>query len=99
VSNLPTSERRRLKRTVLKKRASLVVKRGRQEERIPCLILDSSEDGFKMGGAFRLKRGQVVEVILDDHSFNTVLCNVMWIGKPGSKQEGEVGLQMVTRSS
>ena len=23
-----------------------------------------------------------------------VLCRVMWVGKPGSKQEGEAGLQI-----
>ena len=92
-----TSDRRRLKREVLKKRASLVVRRGRHEERIPCLILDSSEGGLKIGGASGLKRGQTVEVILDGHSSNGLMCDVVWVGKPGSKQMGEVGLQIVTR--
>jgi hypothetical protein len=87
-----------LKRTALKKRASLVVKRRRQDERIPCLILDSSQGGFKIGGTFRLKRGQVVELILDD-SLGGVLCSVMWVAKPGSKQAGEAGLQTVIHST
>lgn len=94
---LSIHERRRLKRTALKKRAGLVVNCGRQEERIPCLILDNSQDGFKVGGTFRPKRGQVVELILDEHPLNVVLCSVMWVGKPGSKQAGELGLNTLIR--
>lgn len=91
-------ERRRLKRTALKKRASLIVKHGRQAQRIPCLVLDNSLDGFKIGGASRLKRGQFVELILDEHTSDTVLCRVTWVGKPGSKQGGEAGLRIKTGS-
>lgn len=94
--SLPIPERRRLKRTALKKPASLVVKRGRHAERIPCLILDSSQGGLKIGGTFRLKRGQTVEVILDEHSSNVVMCRVRWVGKPGSKQAGEAGLEILS---
>lgn len=93
----PIPERRRLERKALKKRASLVVERGEQQERIPCLILDSSRDGFRLRGTFRLRRGQVVEVILEEHPMNAVRCGVMWVGKPGSRQEGEAGLQTVIR--
>lgn len=87
-------DRRHLKRTALKKRASLIVKHGQQAQRIPCLVLDNSQDGFKIGGASRLKRGQFVELILDEQSSNTVLCRVMWVGKPGSEHGGEAGLQI-----
>ena len=95
----PIPERRQLKRTALKKRASLIVKHGQQAQRIPCLVLDNSQDGFKIGGASRLKRGQFVELILDEHTSNTVLCRVMWVGRPGSKQGGEAGLQIKIGSS
>ncbi len=88
-------ERRRVKRTALKKRASLIVTRKLQEERIPCRILDSSESGFRIGGTFRLKRGQVVEVLLDESPFSTVKCRVMWVGESSSKQQGEIGLQTI----
>ena len=87
-------ERRRSNRTTLKKPASLIVKHGRQAQRVPCVVLDNSQDGFKIGGASRLKRGQFVELILDEHTSNTVLCRVMWVGKPGSKHGGEAGLQI-----
>jgi hypothetical protein len=81
----------------VKERASVVVKRKRQEERIPCLILDSSPDGFRIGGTSRLKREQVVEVILENHPLQGVPCSVIWVGKPGTRREGEVGLQKLNR--
>jgi hypothetical protein len=31
---------------------------------------------------------------LDEHASNTVLCRVMWVGGPGSKQGGEAGLRI-----
>jgi hypothetical protein len=99
VTSLPTPERRRLRRTSLKKRASLVVERGLQEQRTPCVILDYSHEGFRVRGPFRLNRGQLVEVILEEYSLNTVLCNVIWAGRPGSKQEGEAGLQATIQST
>ena len=92
--NRPISERRRLKRTALKKRASLIVKHGRQAQRIPCLVLDDSQRGFKIVGACRLRQGQFVELILDEHTSTTVPCRVMWVGKPGSKQGSEAGLRI-----
>ena len=90
----PISERRRLKRTALKKRASLIVKHGRQAQRLPCLVLDDSQHGFKIVGACRLRQGQFVELILDEHTSTTVPCRVMWVGKPGSKQGSEAGLRI-----
>lgn len=95
VRTLPIAEGRRSKRTAVKKRASLVAEHGRQYERIPCLILDSSQDGFRLRANVRLRRGQVVEVILDEDPFNVVHYSVVWVGKPGSKNEGEMGLQAV----
>jgi len=46
-------------------------------------------------GALRLKRGQVVEIIPDEDPLNSSKCQVIWIGKPGSKEEGQVGLQLL----
>jgi hypothetical protein len=88
-----------LKRTALKKRASLIVKHGRQAQRIPCLILDDSQNGFKIVGASSLKQGQFVDLILDEHTSDTLRCRVMWVGKPGSKQGGEAGLQIKVSQS
>ena len=91
---LPSREGRRSRRVVIKKGASLVVNLGTHPQRIPCLVVDCSPDGFRLRGGFRLKRGQIVEVIPTDE-LNSILCSVVWVGKSGSKQEGEVGLQAV----
>jgi hypothetical protein len=40
-----------------------------------------------------MRRGQTVEIILDQDPLRSVRCRVLWVGKPRSKQEGEVGLE------
>jgi len=72
VATRSSPDRRRAKRTALKMPASLIVKNGRQAQPIPCLILDNSQTGFKIAGTFILKKGQTVELILDEYSSNTV---------------------------
>ena len=32
----------------------------------PCLIVDRSQEGLRLKGNFRLRRGQLVEIVLDD---------------------------------
>jgi len=78
-----------------KRRASLVINLDRKPKRFPCLVLDSSKEGFRVRGSFDLRRGQVVELILDEDLPNPERCRVVWVGKAGSKQEGEVGLETV----
>ena len=91
-----TPESRRSKRVPLKERASLiVVNRKGRVERLPCIALDRSQGGFRVRLSFKLRRGQVVEVSLDEDPGNPVQCSMVWVGKPGSKQEGEVGLKTV----
>ncbi len=60
----------------------------------PCLIVDRSQEGFRLRRDFRLRRGQLVELLVDD-PVDSVRCEVIWIGKAGSEQAGEVGLQTV----
>ena len=91
----PAPDRRRLNREELHQRVSLVVNLGRHQERFPCLILDSTEKGFRVGWTFQLRRGEAVEVILDEVPLTVVRCSVIWVGRPGSKQEGEAGLETV----
>lgn len=88
-------EDRHSKRVLSKRRASLVINLDRNQRRLPCLILDSSERGFRLGGIHNLRRGQVVELVLGEGSTSPARCRVVWIGKPGSKQEGEVGVESV----
>jgi hypothetical protein len=82
----------------LRKRASLIIRLGRQEERIPCLILDGSRDGFKIRGV-RLSRGQIVEIIPEGDPLDAVRCRVVWAGKPGSGHDGELGLQTANKEN
>jgi hypothetical protein len=91
----PVFKARRSKRLVSKRRASLVVNLDRKPMRLPCLVLDSSKEGFRLRGTFDIKRGQVVELILDEETPTAQRCSVVWIGKPGSGQEGEIGLESV----
>jgi len=76
---------------VSRRRASLVINLDRRPKRLPCLVLDSSKEGFRLRGSFDLRRGQVVELILDGEMPSPE--RVVWVGKAGSKQEGEVGLE------
>ena len=77
------------------RRASLVINLDGNQKRLPCLVLDSSKEGFRLRGSFDLRRGQVVELILDEETPSPERCSVVWVGKAGSKQEGEVGLETV----
>lgn len=92
---VPTPEARRSKRVLSKRRASLVVNLDRDQKRVPCLVLDSSKEGYRLRGSFRLKRGQLVEIVHDPEPFRSERCRVVWVGKSGSKQEGEVGLEII----
>jgi hypothetical protein len=58
------------------------------------MILDLSQEGIRITGTSRLKRGEVVEVCVDEHN-SAMRCMVMWAGKPGSTQQGEAGLQIL----
>ena len=89
------SQGRRSKRVKLERRASLRINRDREPKRFPCRVLDFSLEGFRVRGSFDLKCGQVVELVLDKDSPSADLCRVVWVGKAGSKQEGEVGLEIV----
>lgn len=90
-----TPEHRQSNRIVTKNRASLFVSFKGHVERRPCLVVDRSQGGFRVRVSSKLRRGQVVEVCLDEDPGNPVRCSVVWIGKPGSKQEGQAGLQNV----
>jgi hypothetical protein len=78
-----------------KKRASVVINLDRDQKRLPCLVVDSSKEGFRLRGSFHLRRGQAVEIVLDEDPLRAVRCSVVWVGKAGSKQEGEAGLETI----
>jgi hypothetical protein len=86
---------RRSKRVQAKRRASLVFDLERKPKRLPCLVLDASKEGFRLRVSFPLRRGQTVEIVLEDEPLTPVRCSVVWVGKPKSKQDGEIGLETV----
>jgi PilZ domain len=93
--SLPVSGGRISKRVATKTRASLIVTSSGTHKRVPCLVVDTSKEGFRLRGTFHLRRGQVVEIILDDEPLSSVRCSVVWVGKQGTMYEGEAGLQTV----
>ena len=85
---------RRSRRVATKKPASLVITLSGVQKMFPCLIVDRSQEGFRLRGNFRLRRGQLVELVLDD-PVDSVPCEVVWTGKAGSEEVVEAGLQTV----
>jgi hypothetical protein len=90
---MPIHGGRRSIRVVMKKRANLVINLGGNQTMLPCLIVDKSPEGFRLRGNFNLRRGQLVEVVVND--MDSVRCEVIWIGRAGSQQVGEAGLHTV----
>lgn len=90
---LPAPKARRSKRVKLKRGGSLIINLDHRPKKLPCLVLDSSLEGFRLRGSFNLSCGQVVELVLDKDSPSTDICRVVWVGKAGSRQEGEIGLE------
>lgn len=89
-------EGRHSKRNAARKRVTLIVDLEGRREKIPCLITDISEEGIRLRGNLgQLKSGRVVEIESNEGPPYIVRCRVIWLGKPGSKQEGEAGLQLL----
>jgi hypothetical protein len=86
---------RRSKRIATKKRARLAVNSRGHPTLLPCVIVNVSHEGFRLRGDFRLRRGQLVELVVEEAPLNSVLCEVVWTGKAGSGHEGEAGLETV----
>ena len=85
---------RRSRQVATKKPANLVITLSGVQKMFPCLIVDRSQEGFRLRGNFRLRRGQLVELVLDD-PVDSVPCEVVWTGKAGSEEVVEAGLQTV----
>jgi len=95
MSTFSVPQGRRSKRVKSNTLASLVINLDRKPKRLPCLVLDSSKEGFRLRGSFNLTRGQMVELILDEETPSPERCGVAWVGTAASKQESEIGLQTV----
>ena len=92
IYNPQTGER--LQRVTLKEWATLIfVNSIGRVERLPCLVVDRSHDGFRLSVRSGLRQGQLVDLVLDEDPSKSVRCGVAWIGDAGSKQEGQARLQ------
>jgi hypothetical protein len=91
--SVPIPGDRRSRRITTKQRASLVLNLRGVQKMSPFLIVDRSQERFRLRGNFRLRRGQLVELVLDD-LVDSMRCEVIWTGKAGSEVV-EVGLQTV----
>jgi hypothetical protein len=92
MAGISVLQNRRCKREISKKRASLVLELDFNLKRFPCLVLDFSNEGFRLCGSFRLRRGQQVELILDENPSRSHRCRVVWVGTTGSKLASQAGL-------
>ena len=79
-----------------KQHGSLIVSLDRHLHRVPCLIVDISRGGFRIRGSFRLRRGQMVEVVPEEDPLSVAKCSVVWVGRLGTAQQGEAGLEALT---
>jgi hypothetical protein len=74
---------------------SLPVQVRAQEHEEPAVqtthLIDVSHRGARIGGvAFRLKPGEVVNLVSDGCDARFL---IIWVGEPGTPQEGQIGLQ------
>jgi len=92
--SFPVPHGRHSARVMSKKPARLVINLGGVQKMFPCLIVDRSQKGFRLRGSFKLRHGQLVELVVDD-PVDSVPCEVIWVGRAGSQQEGQAGVQTV----
>lgn len=87
---------RKIKRVILRHRASLVINLDANQKRLPCLIVGSSKSGFRLRGISRIKTGELVELLVEEslHGHSSQRCRVAWVGKAGTKHAGDVGLEI-----
>ena len=90
--------KRRSQRLVSRRAASMVVHSAQTQKRVPCLVLESSREGFRVRGSVSLRRGQTIELVFEEDRSMAERCSVVWVGKAGTKHEGEVGLETVQES-
>ena len=72
---------------------TLTINLGGVQKMFPCLIVDRSQEGFRLRGSFKLSHGQLIELVVDN-PVDSVPCEVIWVGTAGSRQAGETGLQI-----
>jgi hypothetical protein len=84
---------RRSTRSAAKAHVSLAINAQSHCEKLPCLIVDISEEGLRIRGNFGLKPGLVVGITPSEIPKLMTRCRVVWVSEPGPDQE--TGLQVL----
>jgi hypothetical protein len=92
---VPHSDRRSFKRTPTRMPVTLLVETQCSRLDLDAAIVDSSRDGIRVRVDAALSPGATVWVIPNTSSGYNERCRVVWIGKAGSENEGEAGLEFV----
>lgn len=77
----------------------MVVNVASKQKRLPCLVVESSNEGYRVRASLPLRRGQTIELVFEEDWTLAACCNVVWVGKAGTKHEGEIGLETVQAAS
>ena len=60
-----------------------------------CQLIDVSPEGVRLKVDAKLSPGDIVDVISGEGRLHTTPCRIVWVGKPGTEQDGEAGLQLL----
>ncbi len=66
------------------------------EIRSASCLMDFSMKGIRVRAGVALKRGQSVEIEAAEGRRSCVPARVVWVGKPGSVEEGQAGLELLS---
>jgi hypothetical protein len=85
-------DRRRSQRVTAKLRATLSARGRFLWARHKALIVNYSILGLRVQAEADLNSGQVVRIASETNPAQPAVCQVVWVGRVGSPQEGEAGL-------
>jgi hypothetical protein len=86
---------RRWQRTVRSLPIKLLVESQGQKTEYSAYTLDISNEGARVRTDVELKAGQTVGVLPREECRTVLRSRVVWVGGPGSKHEGEAGLEFL----
>ncbi|MGH9430947.1 MAG: PilZ domain-containing protein, partial [Terriglobia bacterium] len=94
-TTMPTpkpSERRRSERAVVNRPVALLVDSSHDQIAHNAFAIDLSEVGARLRAGIDLTPGQLVTIIPNEGTAQSVKSQVIWVGEKGSERSGEAGL-------
>lgn len=86
------SERRRSERAAVNRPVTLVVDSSHDQIAHTAFAIDLSDVGARLRAGIDLKPGQMVTIIPNEGSAQSVKSQVIWVGEKGSNRSGQAGL-------